>query len=331
MINYVGGKSRIGKWIKDYIPRDIETYVEAFGGMFWVFFNLDIDDKGNYDKKGNLSFNSRRFSKLKRVVYNDVNDHNVNLFHCIQNPDKLSKEVEKFPHQGYGREPLPIHEEQYNRFQQELFHQNNVIVPPDYEAAAKYVYVLTQVYSGAKPAINNFRSMKGRHRSKFITFKERLKNPQWIKYFDRITDVEHEDFEVVIEKYDSPTTYFYADPPYWETEDYYSNMDFDAKDHERFANAIKQIQGKFGISYYDFPKLSEWFPKDVYTWESKDFKKSSAANRPSPKRDEDVHVWESPDNHKVISKKILSSGTELLIMNYVDSRLKCKDLYDVEY
>ena len=41
MISYIGGKSNIGKWIKDYVPRDIETYVETFGGMFWVFFNLD--------------------------------------------------------------------------------------------------------------------------------------------------------------------------------------------------------------------------------------------------------------------------------------------------
>ena len=38
MISYIGGKSQIGTWIRDYIPNDIETYVETFGGMFWVFF-----------------------------------------------------------------------------------------------------------------------------------------------------------------------------------------------------------------------------------------------------------------------------------------------------
>ena len=57
MISYIGGKSKIGKWIKGYIPKDIETYVEPFSGMFWVFFNLNLD----------------RFSKLKTVVYNDFN------------------------------------------------------------------------------------------------------------------------------------------------------------------------------------------------------------------------------------------------------------------
>ena len=37
MISYIGGKARIGKWIVPQIPTDIETYVEGFSGMFWVF------------------------------------------------------------------------------------------------------------------------------------------------------------------------------------------------------------------------------------------------------------------------------------------------------
>ena len=43
MISYIGGKARIGKWIVPFIPRDIETYVEPFSGMFWVFFNMDLE------------------------------------------------------------------------------------------------------------------------------------------------------------------------------------------------------------------------------------------------------------------------------------------------
>ena len=42
MISYIGGKARIGKWIVPYIPKDIETYVEPFGGMFWVFFKTNL-------------------------------------------------------------------------------------------------------------------------------------------------------------------------------------------------------------------------------------------------------------------------------------------------
>ena len=38
MISYIGGKSKISKWIIPFIPKDIKTYVEPFGGMYWVFF-----------------------------------------------------------------------------------------------------------------------------------------------------------------------------------------------------------------------------------------------------------------------------------------------------
>ena len=45
MISYIGGKSRMSKWICEYIPDDIETYVEVFGGAFWVYVNGDIHTK----------------------------------------------------------------------------------------------------------------------------------------------------------------------------------------------------------------------------------------------------------------------------------------------
>ena len=59
---------------------------------------------------------------------------------------------------------------------------------------------------------------------------------------DKITFIENGDFEDVVKKHDSPTTYFYMDPPYWKTENYYSNHDVDSKDHERLATCIKNIE-----------------------------------------------------------------------------------------
>ena len=66
MISYIGGKARIGKWIVPFIPKDIETYVETFSGMFWVFFNMDL----------------KEYPNLKTVVYNDFNGLNANLMKC---------------------------------------------------------------------------------------------------------------------------------------------------------------------------------------------------------------------------------------------------------
>ena len=67
MFSYIGGKSRIGKWIQEFIPTDIETYTEPFSGAFWVFFNMEL----------------KKYPNLKEIVYNDKNNANANLFNCL--------------------------------------------------------------------------------------------------------------------------------------------------------------------------------------------------------------------------------------------------------
>ena len=64
MISYIGGKARMANWIMEYIPRDIETYVEVFGGAYWVYVKSDV------------------YTIPKTIVYNDFNRYMVNLFEC---------------------------------------------------------------------------------------------------------------------------------------------------------------------------------------------------------------------------------------------------------
>jgi DNA adenine methylase len=280
MISYIGGKARIGKWIREYIPEDIETYVETFSGMFWVFFNMDLN----------------KYPNLKTVVYNDFNPLNTNLFRCAKDYDTLWDVLKQYPCQTLGESVTPeIYGEKFREYQTEIFSDDLEITDENrFHVAAKYVYVLTQVFSGSKPETSTFIDYKGKYRCKVLIFMDKLKKPEYRAHFDKITFVENLDFQDVIEKYDSPTTYFYADPPYWKTESYYSNHDFDDDDHERLANSLKSVEGKFSLSYYDFPLLREWFPKDEYIWETKEFVKAAAASK----------------------GKTQNKGTELLIMNY---------------
>jgi DNA adenine methylase len=264
MLSYIGGKSKIGKWIVPLYPQDMETYVETFGGMFWCFFNMDLS----------------QYPNLKKVVYNDFNPLNYNLFRCVQNPTELKRAMDAIPVQQVGVTVTPPEmKEQFVAFQKELFGSGFTINYPDYEVAAKYAYVLTQVFSGSKPETSSFIDLKGNYKSKFITFRDKLSKPAWITHFDKITHVENLDFEDVIRKYDSPTTYIYLDPPYWKTENYYNNHDFDREDHERLANVLSGVQGKFSLSYYDFPLLHDWFPENQYRWERKQFAKAAAAKK----------------------------------------------------
>ena len=279
MLSYIGGKSKIGKWIVPFYDKDMETYVETFGGMFWCFFNMDLS----------------QFPNLKKVVYNDFNPLNYNLFNCIQNPTELLKAINSIDCQKFGMEITPsIYKEQFIRFQAEIFNEGFIVEPGDYDVAAKYVYILTQVFSGSKPETSSFIDLKGKYKSKYLTFRDKLLKPDWIEHFLKITHVENMDFAEVIKKYDSPNTYFYVDPPYWKTENYYSNHDFDRQDHERLSKSLISMEGKFSLSYYDFELLHEWFPEDRYKWEKKEFAKAAAAKK----------------------GKTQTMGEELLIMNY---------------
>ena len=279
MLSYIGGKSKIGKWIKDYYPTDMETYVETFGGMFWCFFNMDLS----------------KYPNLKRVVYNDFNPLNYNLFTCLQNPSVLLNAVNSIPCQERGVENTPsIYKEQFNLFQQELFATGFTINYPDYDVAAKYAYILTSIFSGSRPETSGFIDLKGKYKSKFLTFRDKLSKPDWVEHFNKISHFRLGDFGDVIDEFDSPTTYFYVDPPYWKTENYYSNHDFDVDDHKRLADKLTSISGKFSLSYYDFNLLSLWYPKETYKWEMKEFAKAASATK----------------------GKTQNMGQELLIMNY---------------
>jgi DNA adenine methylase len=257
----------------------METYVETFGGMFWCFFNMDLS----------------KYPNLKRVVYNDFNPLNYNLFMCLQNPSVLLNAVNSIPCQERGVEDTPsIYKEQFDLFQKELFATGFTINYPDYDVAAKYAYILTSIFSGSRPETSGFIDLKGKYKSKFLTFRDKLSKPDWIEHFNKISHFRLGDFADVINEFDSPTTYFYVDPPYWKTENYYSNHDFDVDDHKRLADKLTSISGKFSLSYYDFDLLSLWYPKETYTWEMKEFAKAASATK----------------------GKTQNMGQELLIMNY---------------
>jgi DNA adenine methylase len=280
MISYIGGKARIGKWIVPQIPNDIETYVEGFSGMFWVFFNMDL----------------KNYPNLKTVVYNDYNGLNANLMKWAKQYDVLREALSQYPCQQLKVEDTPPeYAVMFKEYQKLVFNDNLVITDENsLEVACKYVYVLTQVFSGSKPETASYMDYKGVYRCKVLIFMDKLNNPKYREHLDRITFVENMDFQTVVEKYDSPTTYFYMDPPYYKTENYYSNHIFTIETHQRLATCLQNVQGKFGLSYYDFPQLSEWFPKEQYVWKEKVYKKAAAAKKDGTQNE----------------------GTELLIMNY---------------
>tara|TARA_R110002153_G_C13332498_1_gene498332 strand:+ start:20687 stop:21523 length:837 start_codon:yes stop_codon:yes gene_type:complete len=276
MIPYMGGKANMSEWIGGFIPQEFDTYVEVFGGAFWVYINGSIHKKRS----------------LERIIYNDFNRFMTNLFECCSNPDEFYQRIKDVKVQD---------PDLFDQYQKEInsiecFESFDL---GDYDLGLKYSYIATQVFSGSKIMTSPFQDIK-EQTCKFDNFRDRLVNYKMKEKLERITKCENLDFRDVIKKYDSPGTFFYVDPPYWKTEGYYSNKNFDQEDHEVLINQLKGISGKFALSYYEFDLLNELLPKDQYLWESKNYTKCSSAQKGSTPQ----------------------KGTEVLIMNYEIPQLK---------
>lgn len=272
-ISYFGSKSKIGKWIEEYYPKNIKTYVEPFSGTFQCYFHMDL----------------KKYPNLEKVVYNDLNKYIVNLFICNKQYKQFYEYVKNIPSQD---------PELFKQYHTKLFggnHYDNFEMG-DFDTATAYAYIMTQIFSGTNPEKGKFVDLKGKYSCKFDAFKNKLAKPKMNANIDRITDIEMMDFADLIKKYDTPDTLFYLDPPYKGREFQYFKGDGNFGDlgHQRVADALKDIKGKFVLSYYHFEELDKWFPQDIYRWEYKEFNKPSGATK----------------------GKSQSKAQELLIMNY---------------
>ena len=313
-------------WISGFVP-ECETYVEVFGGAYWVYVNSDIHER------------------CEKAIYNDFNPYMTNLFRCASSPQTFSKFIDKKnpPLQTKGKPELSqpckdffyecketlfytdyaikkirnvledknITGKHRKALNEALTHAratrqcNNNSIRDAFgdkvktgwrvqNAAMRYAYILTSAFSGIDPVDSEFQDYKGKYGSKFQAFYNRLTSDKFILKLKKIEQCENLSFEEVIKKYDSPTTYFYCDPPYWSTELYYSLHRFGKEQHEELKNCLHNIEGKFSLSYYDFSELSDMYPKDNFTWKTKEFVKPAGAKEGMEQ----------------------STGEEVLIMNY---------------
>jgi DNA adenine methylase len=75
----------------------------------------------------------------------------------------------------------------------------------------------------------------------------------------RGVSIHNKEFEHFILLMDAIDTFFYCDPPYWGTEDYYGGVVFKRSDHIRLRDLLLSIKGKFLLSYNDCPEIRELY------------------------------------------------------------------------
>lgn len=168
------------------------------------------------------------FAKDKHAnleIYNDYDGQLANLFRCVKyHPDEVKKEISCVLNSR----------EFFDDFKSQLDMRGLT----DIQRAGRYFMIIKTSY--------------GADRKTFGGTKKNLNKST--DYLSEISDrlngvvIENRDFERIIKVHDRPGALFYLDPPYHGTEKYYQTG-FDDADHIRLKDCLKDIKGKFILSY----------------------------------------------------------------------------------
>lgn len=78
--------------------------------------------------------------------------------------------------------------------------------------------------------------------------------------------IERLPFDRFIERYDSPETLFFLDPPYWDNEDDYGKGMFAKADFEVLRDRLATSKGRFILTINDRPETRALFAGGASIW-----------------------------------------------------------------
>lgn len=203
-------------------------------------------------------------------VYNDFDRNLVNLFRCMKERTMATIRELGFCNLNSREDFNAIkkffeHEKFNDDFLSDELKLTEILLPPpeakelqllrtriteDYDVrrAAMFLKLLRYSYSSG---CKSYASQPCDIRRLFALIRE---------LEDRMANVviENQDFETLIKHYDRTDSFFYADPPYYSTEDMYA-VGFGWSDHVRLRDTLANIKGKFLLSYNDCPEIRELY------------------------------------------------------------------------
>jgi DNA adenine methylase len=258
----MGGKAHHIKHLDKLFPLTMSTFVDVFGGAGWVSVKSDVAQRAQTN------------------VYNDLNPYLANIFaEFSRDPEQVKQQLMAWPQQD---------KQLYKQFQQDIFGD----VKPELNllTAAKYLYLEVQSFTGNTLGLTSSVYFDKKNIHGLNPLLKKLSTDKITNRLKKLT-VENLNAIDVIKKYDSATTFFYVDPPYYEKEHYYTQA-FGKNEHKLLADCLNNIQGQFALSYYDFDELNTWFPENKFTRTTYNVSKQSS------------------------SRTNKQRGTELVIRNY---------------
>lgn len=217
IIPWAGGKRRLADQLIPRFPPH-KCYVEVFAGGAALYFLRP---------------------PAEAEVINDINGDLVNLYRVVKH--HLEEFVRQFKWAISSREVF--------RWLQDT----PAATLTDIQRAARFYYLQHNCFGGkvqgqtwgtatTAPPVNLLRieqDLSDAHLRLASTYVERL---PW-----------HE----CIERYDREHTFFYLDPPYWQTEGY--GVPFEFGEYQRMAEVMRGLKGKALLSINDHPQIRECF------------------------------------------------------------------------
>lgn len=219
---WLGGKSKLARTLIQRIKRiPHKTYVEPFVGMGGVFL--------------------RRGFRPRLEVANDLNGEIVNLFRTLQRHYPQLMDVMRF--------------QVASRREFERLRSTDPKTLTEMERAARFLYLQRLAFGGQ---VKGVFGVAPEHAPRFSL--SRLE-PILEAAHERLEGVVFEclDWAELIERYDTPETLFYLDPPYFGGESDYGKDMFQRADFARMAELLSQIKGAFILSINDTPEIREIF------------------------------------------------------------------------
>lgn len=235
-------------------PKDYGRYIEVFGGGGWVLFGKqpEKDLEVYNDFNGNLAnlfsvVRDQPLAFIKELGYLPLN--NRNLFFLYKQIIQLQRIEDIHLESEVELAKVYFTELQVEEIKDILTKRSE---QQDVRLAVAFFKLIRYSYGSECSAY----SCKGYDVRKAFT--------QIWRVSDRLanTVIENKDFEALICHYDRDNAFFYVDPPYFQTEGYYEVV-FNKEDHLRLRNTLKDIKGKFLLSYNDCEYIRELY-KDFH-------------------------------------------------------------------
>lgn len=269
-ITYYGGKQTMVKLLLSLMPQH-KLYCEPFFGGGALFFAKP---------------------KSEVEVINDINGEVVNFFKVAQTKfSELEKEIRGTLHS------------------RELFKNARVVYDhPEMFSDVKRAWAFwTLTNQGFAGMVTSWGF--GKDNAKEVSL-ARKREGFTKEYSDRLkmVQIEANDALKVIDRCDAKDTFFYIDPPYFNSnQGHYKG--YTKEDYVRLLEKLRKIKGKFLLSSYPSDVLKQFAKK--YKWKTQSIKKSIAVTKNTEKKKTEMLVFNYDPKQAVNTVNIKELTTKL--------------------